>query len=730
MAKFPFYSQHDVMDCGPTCLRMVAKHYGRSFSLQALREKCYITREGVSLMGISQAAESIGFRTLGVTLTYEQLTKEAPTPLIVHWNQNHFIVVYKTTKNKIYTADPAYGLISYSKTEFMNSWLSNKEKGENKGLALLLEPGPEFYNQSGEKINKSSFRFLLSYLKSYKNFMFQLFLGVFIGSILQLILPFLTQSIVDYGINNRDLGFIYLILIAQLIVIISRQTVDFIRGWILLHLSSRINISLISDFLVKLMKLPIGFFDSRLIGDILQRINDHRRIESFLTNSSLSILFSFFNLLIFSIVLGIYSLKILGVFVVGSLLYFLWINLFMTKRRELDFKRFMKMSANQGKIIQIISGIEEIKLNNAERDKRWEWENVQSALFKINIRGLSLNQYQMAGGVLINEIKNIIITFLAASAVVTGEMTLGMMLAVSYILGQLNGPIEQMIDFLRSTQDAKISLERLGEIHENKNEEDENELMKIQPVGKKIMVKNLSFRYEGPYSSFVLKNLDLEIPENKVTAIVGASGSGKTTLIKMLLGYYPPTEGEIQIGDQNLRNLSHNLWRQRCGVVLQNGYLFSDSIARNIALGENNIDTQKLAYSARLANISEFIESLPMGYNTKIGQEGQSLSGGEKQRILIARAIYKSPDFLFLDEGTSSLDANNERTIMQNLFEFYKTRTVVVVAHRLSTVKDAHQIVVLEKGRIVEKGTHQELSLLKGHYYNLVKNQLEMGSGS
>jgi ATP-binding cassette subfamily B protein len=730
MAKFPFYSQHDVMDCGPTCLRMVAKHYGRSFSLQALREKCYITREGVSLMGISQAAESIGFRTLGVTLTYEQLSKEAPTPLIVHWNQNHFIVVYKTTKNKIYTADPAYGLISYSKTEFMNSWLSNKEKGENKGLALLLEPGPEFYNQSGEKINKSSFRFLLSYLKSYKNFMFQLFLGVFIGSILQLILPFLTQSIVDYGINNRDLGFIYLILIAQLIVIISRQTVDFIRGWILLHLSSRINISLISDFLVKLMKLPIGFFDSRLIGDILQRINDHRRIESFLTNSSLSILFSFFNLLIFSIVLGIYSLKILGVFVVGSLLYFLWINLFMTKRRELDFKRFMKMSANQGKIIQIISGIEEIKLNNAERDKRWEWENVQSALFKINIRGLSLNQYQMAGGVLINEIKNIIITFLAASAVVTGEMTLGMMLAVSYILGQLNGPIEQMIDFLRSTQDAKISLERLGEIHENKNEEDENELMKIQPVGKKIMVKNLSFRYEGPYSSFVLKNLDLEIPENKVTAIVGASGSGKTTLIKMLLGYYPPTEGEIQIGDQNLRNLSHNLWRQRCGVVLQNGYLFSDSIARNIALGENNIDTQKLAYSARLANISEFIESLPMGYNTKIGQEGQSLSGGEKQRILIARAIYKSPDFLFLDEGTSSLDANNERTIMQNLFEFYKTRTVVVVAHRLSTVKDAHQIVVLEKGRIVEKGTHQELSLLKGHYYNLVKNQLEMGSGS
>jgi ATP-binding cassette subfamily B protein len=730
MAKFPFYNQHDVMDCGPTCLRMITKHYGRNFSLQTLREKCFITREGVSLMGISGAAESIGFRTLGVTLNFDQLSKEAPLPLIVHWNQNHFIVVYKTTKNKIYTADPAFGLISYSKTEFMSNWLSNKEKGENKGLALLLEPGPEFYNQSGEKINKSSFRFLFSYLKSYRNFMFQLFLGVFIGSILQLILPFLTQSIVDYGINNRDLGFIYLILIAQLVVVISRQTVDFFRGWILLHLSSRINISLISDFLVKLMKLPIGFFDSRHIGDILQRINDHRRIESFLTTSSLSILFSFFNLVIFSIVLGIYSLKILGVFVAGSLLYFLWINLFMKKRRELDFKRFMKMSDNQGKIIQIISGIEEIKLNNAERDKRWEWENVQSSLFRINIRSLSLHQYQMAGGVLINEVKNILITFLAASAVVGGEMTLGMMLAVSYILGQLNSPIEQMIGFLRSTQDAKISLERLGEIHENKNEEDENGLMKVQPAGKKIVVKNLSFRYEGPYSAFVLKNLDLEIPENKVTAIVGTSGSGKTTLIKMLLGYYPPTEGEIQIGDQNLRNLSPNLWRQRCGVVLQNGYLFSDSIARNIALGENFIDTQKLAYSSRLANISDYIESLPSGYNTKIGQEGQNLSGGEKQRILIARAIYKNPDFLFLDEGTSSLDANNERTIMQNLFEFYKSRTVVVVAHRLSTVKDASQIVVLDKGNIVEKGTHEELSRMKGHYYNLVKNQLEMGSGN
>lgn len=727
MAKFPFYQQHDAMDCGPTCLRMITSFYGRSFSLQTLREKCYITREGVSLMGISDAAESIGFRTLGVTVSYEQLSKEAPLPLIVHWNQNHFVVVYRFKKDKVYVADPAFGLIRYSNNEFLSSWLSNRKDGENKGLALLLEPGPEFYNQSGEKLNKSSFGFLFSYLRTYRKFLFQLVLGVFIGSILQLLLPFLTQSIVDYGINNKDIGFIYLVLLAQLVIIISRQTVDFIRGWILLHLSTRINISLISDFLVKLMKLPVGFFDSKLIGDILQRINDHRRIENFLTTSSLSILFSFFNLVIFSIVLGIYSLKILAVFLAGSLLYFLWINLFMKKRRELDYKRFMKLSDNQGKIIQIISGIEEIKLNNAERDKRWEWENVQSSLFRISIKGLSLNQYQAAGGILIHEVKNIVITFLAASSVVEGEMTLGMMLAVSYILGQLNGPIEQMAGFLHSSQDAKISLERLGEIHENKNEEDENEIRNREAVGKEIRVKDLSFRYEGPYSAFVLKNLDLEIPENKVTAVVGTSGSGKTTLIKLLLGYYPPTEGEIRIGDQNMKNLSPSAWRKRCGVVLQNGFIFSDTIARNIALGENIIDTGRLSQAAGIANIHEFIDSLPLGYNTRIGQEGQNLSGGEKQRILIARAIYKNPDFLFLDEGTSSLDANNERVIMNNLFEFYKTRTVVVVAHRLSTVKDAHQIVVLDKGRIVEKGNHDELSRLKAHYYNLVRNQLEMG---
>lgn len=728
MASFPFFKQLDVKDCGPTCLRMVAKYYGKNYSLQTLRDKSYISREGVSLLGISDAAESIGFRTMGVSLGFEQLVKEAPLPLVAHWKQNHFVVIYRIKNNKVFVADPAYGLVKYSFDEFKKGWLSGKSEGENKGLSLLLEPKPEFYAEEGEKVSKNSFGFLFRYLKNYKKFIGQLVLGMIISGILLLIFPFLTQAIVDYGINNQDLNFIFLILLAQLILIISRQSVEFIRGWILLHLSTRVNIFLISDFLIKLMKLPIGFFDTRLVGDLLQRIGDHRRVESFLTNSSLDILFSMFSLVIFGIVLAIYSIKILILFLVGSLVYFLWINIFMKKRRELDFKKFSKQSENQSKLIQIISGIEEIKLNNADKQLRWEWEEIQASMFKINVKNLSLNQYQQAGAVLINEIKNILITFLAAVAVVKGSMTLGMMLAISYILGQLNTPINRLVIFMRSAQDAKISLERLSEIHEFKDEDIEDVSLKLVPDNRGIQVRNLSFRYEGPQAPMVLNNLDLSLPENSVTAVVGVSGSGKTTLVKLLLGYYTPTEGDIRIGDQSIQNINNAAWRGKCGVVLQNGYIFSETIAKNIALGEEYIDTERLINAARISNINDFIEKLPLGYNTKIGQEGQMLSGGEKQRVLIARAIYKNPDFFFIDEGTSSLDANNEKVIMQNLEEFYQGKTVVIVAHRLSTVKNASQIVVLDQGRIVEKGTHQELTTRKGKYFELVKNQLEMGA--
>ncbi|KPK84093.1 MAG: ABC transporter ATP-binding protein [Bacteroides sp. SM23_62_1] len=728
MPSFPFYKQLDAMDCGPSCLRMIARYYGRSFSLQTLRDKSYITREGVSMLGISDAAEAIGFRTMGVSLSPEKLFTQAPLPLIAHWKQNHFVVVYRIKKDRVYVADPAFGLTTYSRKEFLDGWISSVKEGEQRGHALLIEPTPDFYALEGEKIKRTGFTFLLSYLKPYKRFIYQLFLGMFLGSILQLLFPFLTQSIVDVGINNQDIGFIYLILFAQLILFVSRMTVDFIRGWILLHLSTRINIFLISDFLLKLMKLPMGFFDSRLIGDILQRIGDQRRVEHFLTTSSLNILFSMVNFLIFGIVLSIYSLKILLLFVIGSLLYFLWLSIFMKKRRELDFRRFKKLSENQSQLIQLITGIHEIKLYNAEKQKRWEWENIQSGLFRVNIKSLALKQYQEAGGMFINELKNILITIFAATAVISGDMTLGMMLAVSYIIGQLNGPVEQMITFLHITQDARISLERLGEIHEMQDEEPEDKgHMIIIPEKKNIEINGLSFQYEGPHSRKVLDNLHLVIPENSVTAIVGISGSGKTTLIKLLLGFYPPTEGEIKIGDSQLNSFSFQTWRQKCGVVMQEGFIFSDTIANNITVGDERIDKARLLNAVNIANVRDFIESLPNGYNTRVGAHGHALSGGEKQRILIARAVYKNPDFLFIDEGTSSLDAENEKMIINNLKDFFREKTVIVVAHRLSTVRDADQIVVLEKGKIMEKGTHEQLIAKAGHYLNLVKNQLELG---
>ncbi|MCP4148995.1 MAG: peptidase domain-containing ABC transporter [bacterium] len=726
--SFPFIKQLDAMDCGPTSLAIIAKYYGKTYSLQTLRDRSYITREGVSMLGTSDAAESIGMRTMGVRISFQKLAEEAVLPCIAHWKQNHFIVVYKIKKDTVYVSDPAHGLVKYTKDEFLENWANHKQDGERQGLCLLLEPTPDFFAAEDEKMNKSSFRFLFSYLRPYKNFLVQLCLGMLLGSVLQLIFPFLTQSIVDYGINNRDVDFITLVLVAQLTLFMSRSSVEFIRSWILLHISTRINISLISDFLIKLMKLPIGFFDTKMIGDLMQRIGDHRRIESFLTSSTLNILFSMLNMVIFSIVLGIYSMKIFFIFVVGSVLYLLWIVIFLKKRRELDFKRFAQLSDNQSNLFQLITGMQEIKLNNCEKQKRWEWERIQAKLFKVNIKSLALDQYQQVGSMFINQTKNIFISFFTATAVINGDMTLGMMLAVQYIIGQLNSPIEQLVTFFHTTQDAKISLERLGEIHlKEDEEEDEGEKRSTLPQEKSITVSDLSFQYEGPHSEFVLKNINLKIPQSKVTAVVGTSGSGKTTLIKLMLGFYPPTKGDIKVGDAFLSNISKHLWRNKSGVVMQDGFIFSDTIAKNVAVSDEIVDRKRLLNAVKVANIQEFIESLPLGYNTKIGQEGHGLSQGQKQRILIARAAYINPEFLFFDEATNALDANNERIIMENLEEFFKGRTVIVVAHRLSTVKNADQIVVIEKGELVEQGTHAELTELKGAYYNLVKNQLELG---
>ena len=729
MPRFPFYKQPDAMDCGPTCLRMIAKFYGRTISLDYLREKAHITREGVSLLGVSDAAEAIGFRTLGTRISFEQLEKEAPLPCIVHWDQNHFVVVYKIKGNQVYVADPAFGLTHYSKTEFKQHWLSTVTGGQEKGICMLLQASPAFFEKDDNQASATGYGFLLKYLKPHRRLVIQLLLGFLAASVIQLIFPFLTQSLVDVGINNQDISFIYLVLIAQLMLFVGQTTIDFIRSWILLHISTRINISIISDFLIKLMKLPIGFFDTKLVGDLMQRIQDHRRIERFLTTQTLNILFSVFSLLVFGIVLAVYNLKILVVFLSGSVLYIAWVLLFMKKRRELDFKRFSQLSDNQSKLIQLIHGMQEIKLNNFERQKRWEWERIQARLFRINVQNLTINQYQQAGSVFINETKNIVITIIAAMAVLNGQMTLGMMLAVQYIIGQLNSPLNEMINFMQIAQDARISLERLSEIHGRDDEEKAEESgLRDFPAKKDLVLHDLTFQYDGPHSPKVLSQIRLTIPENKVTAIVGTSGSGKTTLLKLLLGFYPPVSGRIMIGETSLRNFSQKWWRSRVGAVMQDGYIFSDTIAGNIAIGQERIDKERLLFAAGMANIQEFVESLPLGYNTKIGQEGIGLSQGQKQRILIARVIYKNPEYLFFDEATNALDANNEKIIMENLNQIYQGRTVVVVAHRLSTVKHADQIAVLDRGELVELGTHEELTAKRGAYYNLVKNQLELGN--
>lgn len=726
--RFTHYKQPDEMTCGATCLRMIAKHYGKNYSLPDIVQLSGTTREGTNLQGINNAAEKLGFRTLGVKVPFNKLVEDAPLPCIAHWNQNHFVVIYKIIKDKIYVADPAHGLLVYKKEEFIKSWVSD---GKDEGVLLLLEPTPAFYLDKSEintKDDKQSFVFLLGYLKSHKKAILQLCIGLLAGSLLQLIFPFLTQSIIDIGVQNSDLRFIYLILFAQLMVFFGRTTIEIIRNYILMHVSSRINISLVSDFFIKLMKLPISYFDTKMTGDIMQRISDNHRIEQFLTGASLSTLFSAFNFIIFSGVLAFYSLKIFTVFLIGTLFYFLWITFFLKRRADLDYKRFNQSSQNQSKVMELINGMQEIKLHNAERQKRWQWEVLQVKLFKINLKGLSLTTSQNSGSSLINELKNIIITFLAAKLVLDGEVTLGMMLSISYITGQLNAPVIEMVGFVQHWQDARLSLERLSEIHNREDEEPLNsELTSEINNNASFTFQNVSFKYEGVGNDYVLKNLSANIPSNKITAIVGSSGSGKTTLMKLLLKFYDTTEGAINIDTTNLKNISSKVWRDKCGVVMQEGYIFNDTIANNIAVGVDVVDKERLKHAVFVANIKEFIDNLPLGYNTKIGMEGIGISTGQKQRLLIARAVYKNPDYLFFDEATSALDANNEKIIMNNLNDFFKNKTVVVIAHRLSTVKNADQIIVLDKGCIIEKGNHTELTTLRGAYYELVKNQLELG---
>ena len=739
--SFPYFKQLDAMDCGPTCLRMIARHYGRSYSLQNLRERCHITREGVSMLGISDAAESIGFRSTGVKITWEQLRDEMPLPCIVHWNQRHFVVVYEIRKRRggyvVKVADPASGLLTYTEEAFCRAWLQAGKDNEGDGsvsanthgIALMLEPTPKFYEEKGDEEKKFGFGYILGYLLPYKSFIVQILLAMLVTSIISLILPFITQSVVDTGIGTGNLPFVVMLLVAQLVLTIGQMANNLIRSWLMLHTTSRVSISLISDFLCKLMRLPIAFFDSKMVGDIMQRIGDYNRIQTFLTGSLLSIVIAAVTFLIYGGIMAGYNIGVFLVFFAGAALYIGWVLLFLRRRRKLDYMRFQEASANQSNIVQLIGGMQDIKLNNCEKQKRWDWERIQARLFKVSVKSLSLGQAQEVGGTFIDQTKNILISFLAAKSVISGDMTLGMMMSLQYIMGQLNAPISQFISFVQATQDASISLERLGEIHDMKDEEpdDEQKIREI-PRDADIVFDDVTFQYDGPHSSKVLDGVSLHIPANKVTAIVGASGSGKTTMLKMMLGFYRPVSGEVRLGGVSISAYSERVWRSQCGSVMQEGYIFSDSISGNIGVSDETPDMARVRKAAEVSNIREWIEKLPLRYNTKIGADGHGLSTGQKQRILIARAAYKDAKFLFFDEATNSLDANNEKAIMENLDRLFENKTVVIVAHRLSTVRNADKIIVLDNGKIAEEGTHEQLTARRGKYYELVKNQLELGN--
>lgn len=761
--RFKYFRQLDYMDCGPTCLRMISAFHGREFDLDYLRANSYISKNGVSMLGLSEASEKIGLKTLVAKLSYNKLVEDVPLPCILHWNQEHFVVLYAVERkgltrsvDKLVIGDPGHDLVRVERDVFERCWLSS---ADSKGIALLLEPTPAFYeyDSPGEK-QKRGFGFLLQYLRPYKGYFAQLIVGMLLASLISMCFPFLTQSLVDFGVNRKNVDFIHLILLSQILLFAGSVAVDLIRNWVLLHVSTRVSISIISDFLVKLMKLPITFFESKNVGDISQRINDHHRIETFLTGSTLSTLFSIINLLVFSIVLSVYNIQLLVIFAIGSFFSIGWITLFLKRRKSIDYNRFQRARENQNNLYEIITGMQEIKLYNSQRARRWEWERIQAKLFKVNIKSLALEQYQEIGATFFTQLKNIIISYSAAMLVINQEITLGVMLSISYIVGQMNNPLNQIIQFIKGIQDAKISLDRLGEIHDKSEEEVNEDLIGFNEnhfprepkaigdttllnhslfvknmksgEGEGIRINNLSFRFGSPKSPLVLKNVSMCVPKGKVTAIVGASGSGKTTLMKLLLKFYPPTEGQILVDGINLEDISAQLWRNNCGTVMQDGFVFSDSIARNIAVDGQRIEDERLYDAVRVANFHEDVARFPLGYTTRIGNSGSGMSGGQKQRLFIARAVYKDPRFLFFDEATSALDANNERIIMENLQRFYEGRTVLVIAHRLSTVQSADHIIVMHYGEVVEEGTHFDLVAKQGYYYELVKNQLELGGAA
>lgn len=733
MHRFPLTLQHDSMQCGIACLQMICKYFGRDYTFSALSRYCFATTEGVSLLGISEAADTLGLHTLSARATVDELA-ENPLPAILHWNQNHFVVLYKVKNGrKFYVSDPAKGRITYSYDEMIDHWASTMSNGRPAGIAMFFETTPAFFEFKMEGMTdaseRRSFRFLFGYVKKYRKYFVQIVIGLILGSCMQLVLPFLTQAIVDVGIKGKDLNIIWLILLGQLMLTASRTAIDFYRRWILLRIGMNINISLLSDFFVKLLKLPMSFFDTKLMGDLMQRMSDHSRVNNFLTQNCLNVTFSMLTFVVFSVVLFLYSKLVFGIFLLGSLGYGCWLLSFLRRRKVIDYELFEQQSINNNRTYEFITSMQEIKLQDCERRKCKEWETVQHNLFNVQQKSLKLQQTQEAGSIFINEIKNMVITVVAAASVIHGDITLGMMLAIQYIIGQLNSPVEQLMQFFYSLQDVKISLERINEIHLMDDENGKDGLKEqVEDAEEGIALSHVDFKYDPHALHNTLSDINIHIPHGKVTAIVGASGSGKTTLIRLMLGYYPVSGGKLTIGGTDVNKLNKKWWRRQCGVVMQEGAIFSESIARNIAVDDHSVNQEQLYQAADLACIKDDIFYLPLRFDTKIGRDGMGLSQGQKQRILIARAIYKNPDYLFLDEATNSLDASNEYDIVTNLENFYAGKTVVIVAHRLSTVRNADQIIVLKHGQVVEIGNHESLTAKRGAYYQLVRNQLELGN--
>lgn len=726
----------DSTDCGPTCIRIISSYYGRKISHYEIHRHCHISRDGISLLSINNAAKAIGFRTTCIRLSFQQLCNETKFPCIIHWNQNHFVVVYKVkskgTKTWIYISDPAYGLLKYDKIQFIKSWISTYHESDyntitNLGVVLLLEPTKDFYREKEHycKDDKVKLTEVYNYLKPHKRYIIQLIITLITGSLISFTLPFLTQLVIDIGIDSGNLNFIIIILIAQIVMILGQMSNELVRRWLMLHVTSRIGISLISNYLINLMMLPISFFESRMTGDIMQRIEDHGRIQSFLTSSLLSIIMTITAFIVYAIIIGGYDMTILTIFVIGSTLHIAWGLIFLKQRRKINYMRFHEMSSCQNNIMQLINGIQDIKISGCEKQKRWKWEQSQVRLFGVYIKDLKLNQIQQIGGAVIDQTKNLLISFYAASAVINGQLTLGMMTAMQYIIGQFNLPISQFLEFIQDAQDAKISLERINEIHSYTTEEEPNKnyIMQI-PEKADIEFKNVTFQYNRHDHKKTLNNICIKIPHDKVTAIVGASGSGKSTIIKMMLGFYKPTSGTILIGDYPINNYSLSSWRKQCSAVMQEGFIFSDTIANNIGISDDIPDIYRIYEASKIANIEDFIGQLPLKYDTKIGIEGNGISIGQKQRLFIARAAYRKSKYLFLDEATNSIDADNEKIIIENLNTLFKNKTVVVIAHRLSTVINADNIIVLDNGQVIEQGTHKQLIKLKGYYYKLVSSQL------